>query len=147
MPWWWCLWYLYSECGFQTNFIIFSHIQTFFPRPFRISCITAYADLQVRLKDGEGNRTGRVEVYHPLYGWGTVCINRWDKTDSDVVCRQLGFNGTNGAGYFHGGGKGPILLDNVQCKGNETFLWNCTHPGWGVHYCIHAWDVGVKCYQ
>ena len=90
--------------------------------------------------------SGGVEVYHPLYGWGTVCKDDWDKTESDVVCRQLGFNGTKGAGYRHGGGSGRILLNNVQCTGNETFLWNCTHRGWGVNNCYHDLDVGVKCY-
>ena len=124
-------------------------VQTFLAKLFRISYITAYSDLQIRLKDGESNKSGRVEVNHPLYGWGTVCekyLDYWDKTASDVVCRQLGFNGTNGTGYTDGRGSGPILLDDVQCAGNETFLWNCTHRGWGVNNCLHYYDVGVNCY-
>ena len=93
-----------------------------------------------------------MEVYHPLYGWGTVCHHDvlgddiWDVTESDVVCRQLGFNGTKGSGYPHGRGSDRILLSNVQCIGNETFLWNCTHRAWGVRFCFNNFYVGVKCY-
>ncbi len=43
-------------------------------------------------------------------------------------------------------GSGPILLDNVQCTGNESYIWNCSHRGWNVHYCSHSYDVGVDCY-
>lgn len=40
---------------------------------------------------------------------------------------------------------GPILIDNVQCTGNETRLINCYHNGVGTHNCFHTDDVGVLC--
>ena len=44
-----------------------------------------------------------------------------------------------------GAGTGDILLDNVNCQGNETSLVDCQHAGWGVHNCGHHEDVSVLC--
>jgi deleted-in-malignant-brain-tumors protein 1 len=95
----------------------------------------------------ENNKTGRVEIFHPSVGWGTVCDDKWDDTDSGVVCRQLGFAGVNATRIkaYYGQGTGPILLDDVKCTGNESFLWDCSHRGWKVHNCYHLEDVGVDC--
>ena len=42
-------------------------------------------------------------------------------------------------------GIGQIWLSNVQCRGNETRLTDCTHPAFGVHICTHSEDAGVRC--
>ena len=44
-----------------------------------------------------------------------------------------------------GEGTSEILLDNVNCLGNETSLADCQHRGWGVHNCGHHEDVAIKC--
>ena len=38
-----------------------------------------------------------------------------------------------------------ILLDEVQCAGNETNLAQCAHGGVGRHNCLHTEDAGVMC--
>ena len=44
---------------------------------------------------------------------------------------------------FFGRGIGPILLDDVQCIGNEPRLLLC--PLSRIHNCNHFEDAGVRC--
>lgn len=91
--------------------------------------------------------SGRVEV---LYNgtWGTICDYSWGLLDANVACRrQLGYDGalsTLGFAAF-GQGTGPLWLDNVRCFGNEKLTSQCSHWGWGFHYCDYTADAGVVC--
>lgn len=42
-------------------------------------------------------------------------------------------------------GLGNIVLDDVNCRGQETFIGCCVHNGYMVHNCGHYEDVGVVC--
>ncbi len=44
-----------------------------------------------------------------------------------------------------GRGTGPILLDNVQCAGDEDRLFDCPSNEIGLHNCGHREDAGVRC--
>ena len=48
------------------------------------------------------------------------------------------------AGY--GQGEGEIVLDNVNCTGNEFSLFYCSHAGLGNHNCGHHEDAAVICH-
>ena len=104
---------------------------------------------------GDAPGAGRVEVNIDGF-WSTVCNDGWSLTESDVVCKQLGFtraiNYTTGSTTIDMFGaanpKRPIVTGNVGCTGQETLLSSC--PGFDPNaptQCSsdHSQDVGVVC--
>ena len=89
---------------------------------------------------------GRVEIYHDNT-WGSICDEDWDKTDADVICKQLGFEGATNAfrGSFFGANDGIVWLNNVQCTGYEETFFNCAYNGWGYQECPRNQIAGLSC--
>ncbi|XP_066524955.1 scavenger receptor cysteine-rich type 1 protein M130-like [Hoplias malabaricus] len=100
----------------------------------------------IRLVGSGGDCAGRLEVFHSG-SWGTVCGDLWDIEDVQVVCRQLqcGVALSAPVPAQFGPGTGPIWLNEVQCEGNETSLWNCRYQLCEEDECGHKEDVGVVC--
>jgi len=44
-----------------------------------------------------------------------------------------------------GPGTSDILLDDVDCQGDEILLSDCPHAGWRIHNCAHHEDVSIIC--
>ena len=105
----------------------------------------------LRLAGGSSYLEGRVEVFHNGR-WGTVCDDLWDDRDAAVACRQLGYQGGTAiirSPRRFGEGTGPIYLDDVECRGDESRLIDCPRRGRartiGNHNCLHLEDAGAIC--
>ena len=109
-----------------------------------------FSGIKIRLSGGNSSSEGRVETeYHGL--WGTICDDHWGIDEANVVCRMLGFPGALRAVHNevqesgYGEGVGPILLDDVKCRGDESTIAACRHKGWGANNCDHSEDAAVVC--
>ncbi|XP_010137537.1 PREDICTED: deleted in malignant brain tumors 1 protein-like, partial [Buceros rhinoceros silvestris] len=105
-----------------------------------------HEDIGVICSGGDGQCSGRVEVYHNG-SWGTVCDDGWELASAKVVCRMMGCGEALVAltEAQYGQGSGNIFLDDVQCRGDEDNLWDCAHRGIAVHDCHHEEDASVIC--
>ncbi|KAM3616469.1 uncharacterized protein V6R79_018565 [Siganus canaliculatus] len=103
----------------------------------------------VRLVSTDGlTDRGRVEIF--IRGqWGTVCDDLFTSKAGDVVCRQLGFKTAlavmKRAALGEADKSVRILLDDVECEGQERSLLECKRSRVGKHNCSHGEDVGVIC--
>ena len=80
-----------------------------------------------------------------LNGTGTVCSDRWDDADADVLCRQMGFpSGT--ASYLPRDYMYNRFVFNVRCNGNESNVQQCQVDHSDMFgNCHNLGDAGVNC--
>ena len=68
---------------------------------------------------------------------------------TNIHCSILIAIGATARAYSHefGPGSGPILLDNVRCRGSEYRLLDCANDGFMrvAPNCNHHIDAGVTC--
>ena len=66
---------------------------------------------------------------------------------ANVVCRSLGLGPALEAVSYAGFGQGSfaVVLDDVNCTGNEVSIFECSHRGLAVSNCEHGEDAGVRC--
>ncbi|KAL8176296.1 UNVERIFIED_CONTAM: hypothetical protein K2H54_030287 [Gekko kuhli] len=102
----------------------------------------------LRLVNGSNRCSGRVEIRPPhSEQWGTVCDRTWDINDAEVVCRQLGCGKAQAVlgGAHFGQGSGSIWMDNVNCRGTEDAISECSANTQGNNNCHHGQDAAVIC--
>ena len=120
---------------------------------------------------GSSTLSGRLEICYNN-AWGTICDDLWGQADAAVACRKLGFRDAGETGFaflshtcylyyvcYLGAvallqsyrfsdvmpGTGQVVLDNVQCTGNEADLLRCVSNPPLSHNCNHNEDAGVRC--
>ena len=97
---------------------------------------------RTRLVDGSGPNNGRLEV---LYNgeWRGVCDDSWTQTNSDVVCRELGFQ--TGVEFDATNPNDNFWIDDATCAGTELSIHDCSFPGYGNENCSSGEAVGLTC--
>jgi len=110
-----------------------------------VSCVANSAEA-VALVGGGNPRVGRLEVFHGTQ-WGTVCDDGFTDAAARVVCYSLGFGyvGRKVGINLYGAGDGLIWLNNINCRGTEQYIGECSHGDWSFHSCTHREDVAVSC--
>ena len=116
---------------------------------YYIELCLSYSDfISVRLEGGSTPNEGFIEIKGSNGIWGGICDDNWGQPDANVVCRMLGYPSAETV-YTHstpfGHGTGSFVLNNVDCVGTETSVFDCSHNGEGVHNCGSAEWAGVKC--
>ncbi|XP_070175763.1 scavenger receptor cysteine-rich domain-containing protein DMBT1-like [Littorina saxatilis] len=112
-----------------------------------VSCIKPVLE-DIRLVNGRQPYEGRVELL--VNGtWGTICDDRWDDRDAQVVCRQLGYDPYEATAYLYAvfkQGYGPVYLRKVHCAGTERSILDCpkSYP-FRQNSCSHKSDASVSC--
>ncbi|CAH1252500.1 CD163 [Branchiostoma lanceolatum] len=103
---------------------------------------------RLRLIGGGSQFEGRVEILHEVV-WGTICDDGWGLQDARVVCRELEMGdavaATVRSAFPAASPEVPMLLDDVDCHGDESQLDFCGHREWGKHNCGHSEEAGVRC--
>lgn len=103
----------------------------------------------VRLVGGPDRYEGNVQVLDDKGNdWGYVCDDRWDYLDAHVACYQLDkrvHEYTRDKSTYGTENDGNLVLNNLDCAGNEDALQQCPHRG--NKNCTHSDKAGVGCFR
>uniref|UniRef100_A0A8C7N0C6 SRCR domain-containing protein n=1 Tax=Oncorhynchus kisutch TaxID=8019 RepID=A0A8C7N0C6_ONCKI len=104
-----------------------------------------FCDESVRLVDGAGFCSGRVEV-KSYQSWASVCEADFDRQDAEVVCGELGCGAPAALqGGLYGEGDGQTWDKEFQCKGKESLLLDCDTSDRENNTCLPGNAVGLTC--
>ena len=112
--------------------------------------LSFFSDFQVRLTGSSLSSAGTIEVSY--YGvWGSITYI--DIRVGHVICRQLGYSDAQkvSSGKMFGQLKGPVLIEQISCNGNESVISQCTimvineRSRW--YYFYPRYRAGVLCVE
>merc|ERR1719348_1442439 len=101
--------------------------------------------LELHAYGGHGYKEGNVYATNRNGYFGPVCDDGWGSDEARVVCKQLGYSeGTaTTESYFGSVSTATFSMDNVVCRGSESYLQDCVY--YASHYCAFSEAAGVKC--
>ncbi|XP_048012241.1 scavenger receptor cysteine-rich type 1 protein M130-like [Megalobrama amblycephala] len=100
---------------------------------------------EVRLVGGS-RCSGRLEILDDQ-SWVSVCAAAFDQQDAEVVCRELDCGApvqVLGEDAF-GKGDAQMWTQEIQCRGNESYISFCSTSSSHKHSCISNNNVGMMC--
>jgi hypothetical protein len=129
------------ECGFRRNLTHSVHLEDVGVKCKKSEC----DDGDLRLVGGDSENDGLLQVCFSGR-WGTVNVDGWTDVDTQVTCRQLGFNndGQYSANAVRKALSTPIYMDNVGCHGTETRLTDCAYHR-DTSEDSHSGDIWIEC--
>ncbi|XP_078390387.1 scavenger receptor cysteine-rich type 1 protein M130-like [Cetorhinus maximus] len=104
-------------------------------------------EVPLRLVDGGSACSGRPELRY-RDTWGSICDRGFDMPEADVLCRQLGCGPAKsapGGAHFGEAPAGAFWLDQVECQGNESNVFQCRSHVLGEHSCSPGEAASVVC--
>ena len=93
--------------------------------------ICTSTDIRPRLVNGTVPNEGCVEIFYNN-SWGTICDNYWSYNDAKVVCRQLGYDPSQGVEVYTSAYFGPGTDKIVKIMLHDCYISVCV--GGCIHY-------------
>ena len=102
---------------------------------------------------GSSESEGYVEALGNDNQWGGICDNSFDVFDAHVICKMLGFstaiealtNSTADDLYGTAPSGSNFTLDNLDCSGSESSVFDCPLTGEVSENCEATKIAGVRC--
>ncbi|XP_061193623.1 deleted in malignant brain tumors 1 protein-like [Saccostrea echinata] len=81
--------------------------------------------------------------------WRVLCQSSWDESDSNVICRSLGFPGHQALlrNWEYGNSFGKPLVNSIRCIGREKRLTECRFGTFSSEHCSSNNGLEIECYS
>lgn len=92
--------------------------------------VKTYFPESVRLYNGTGRCSGRVEVYHDGQ-WGKVCRNQWNHEIAEMVCKELNCGAPTSFQEKFSYGDSYLRGVTVSCSSSVASMSQCNFQDYG----------------